>query len=165
MGGKAAKGRAEERQLGAVRRSVNIRPVALRLIFESADGEVRLIRKSRVDMVAPAPPVDIDQRGPGVYAEVRDGADRTIYRTNVSAQFHPTVEVFNPDGPVQRVDVPNQKRVVVLVVPESPDAQSLALVRHGGQEEQAVQGRLRAEFTAAEEELLRVSLSGEDMIE
>jgi len=66
-------------------------------------------------MIAPAPSNDGNQRGPGVYAEVRNVRDETVYQTNLSAQLHATVEVFAPTAPIQRVDA-RGKRVVVLVI-------------------------------------------------
>src|SRR5882724_12481815 len=104
--------------------------MAFRLILESNGDELRLVRKTRVNMIAPAPSTDGNQRGPGVYAEVRNVRDETVYQTNLSAQLHATVEVFATDAPIQRVDAPEQKRVVVLVIPDPPDAHSLVLVRH-----------------------------------
>jgi len=136
--------------------------MSYRVILESAGGEIRVIRKTRVDMIAPAMPVDVDQKGPGVYAEIRDDTDRTIYRTSISAQLAPTIEAFDADGAVQRVDAGDRKRVIVLVIPDSPEAHSLAVVRHGGEGAPASSARFRAEATSSEEELLRVPLSGGD---
>lgn len=135
--------------------------MSYRLILESAGDEIKVVRKMRVDIIAPSMPVGVDEKGPGVYAEVRDDADRTIYRTSISAQLDPTIEAFDSDGSVQRVDASDRKRVIVLVIPDSPDARSLALVRHHVRNTEASSSRLRVEDTAGEEELLRVPLSNE----
>jgi len=139
--------------------------MAFRLIFESDGNEIRLIRKSRVDMIAPAPPTDADQRSPGVFAEVRNDRDETMYQTNVSAQLQPTVEVFAPDAPIERVDAPNQKRVVVIVIPDPPDARSLVLVRRGGEEAVGAEEHLLSEGVTIKHELVRIPLVDKDLIE
>jgi hypothetical protein len=75
--------------------------MAFRLIFESDGGHVRLLRKNRVDMVAPAQAAETSRTAVGVFAEVRDDADETIYQIGMSPQLDPTREVFSPNAQVQ----------------------------------------------------------------
>jgi len=133
--------------------------MAFRLIFESDQGEIRLARRSRVEMLAPEQPAGMDQRGPGVFAEVRNDREETLYRANISSQLDPTVEVFAPDGSMQRVDAPGQTRVFVVITPDPPEARSLVVVRRGG-EPQAGDERVQTEAVTTEQELARVDLTG-----
>jgi len=61
-------------------------------------------------------------------------ATRRCTKTNLSAQLHATVEVFAPDAPIQRVDAPSKSVLLCLSIPDPPDAHSLVLVRHEGEE-------------------------------
>lgn len=131
--------------------------MAFRFIFESDGDRVRLVRKMRVDMVAPEQPVDTTQSAAGVYAELRNVDEETLYRANLSAQIQPTREVFSPDGRAERVATEGaRKRVAVVVAPDPEDAASVVVVRRRAAEEgRGIQGM---DAGADEEELERASL-------
>jgi poly(3-hydroxybutyrate) depolymerase len=137
--------------------------MAFRLIFESDGDRVRLVRKMRVDMDAPAQPASMSREAAGVFAELRNAADETIHQVSMSQQIESTREVFAPGAEVRRVDASDQKRVAMIVVPESPDAEAVVVVRRGGEGAGAGGRGVRAESAApAEEELERVSLRDDE---
>ncbi|HET7436922.1 MAG TPA: hypothetical protein VFN10_19595 [Thermoanaerobaculia bacterium] len=53
--------------------------MAWRLIFEAVGDELRVVRAQHVAMEAPAPPVEMPE-GHGVFAEMRDADEKTLYR-------------------------------------------------------------------------------------
>ncbi|HEY0372620.1 MAG TPA: hypothetical protein VGD79_11500 [Thermoanaerobaculia bacterium] len=129
--------------------------MAFRFIFESDGDGVRVRSKTRVDMIAPELPADPPEPAPGVYAELRDASEQTLYRANLSAQIAPTVEVFAPTGKVERVNAPGEKRIAVVVVPEAPEAASVVVVRRHDARQA---GDVRLESIEGDEELARASL-------
>lgn len=126
--------------------------MALRLIFE-ADGErVRVVRAQRVEMIAPE--LHTSDAATGVFAEMRDANESTLYRANLSPQLSRGMEVFSPDGAMTRIDAPERKQLAMLVVPDHEEATDVVVVRRGA----ALRGGgIRAEATS-EEELDRMSL-------
>ena len=111
-------------------------------------------------MIAPDPPTELAASGPGIFAEVRDHLDQTLFRANISSQVGLSVETFSPDGAIQRVDAPSQRRVILLVVPDPPEARSLVVTRRA-QGQTSGDGRFAARPFAEDQELMRVSLDEE----
>jgi hypothetical protein len=137
--------------------------MAFRLIFESDGDRVRLVRKTRVDMDAPAQAASMSREAPGVFAEVRNAADETIHQVSMTQQIDSTREVFSPHAEVRRVDAPDRKRVAMIVVPETPEAEALVVVRRAGETGGEGGRGIRAESVSpAEEELERVSLRDDE---
>lgn len=132
--------------------------MALRLIIETDGEHFRLVHKRHVDMIPPAPAAPVDPQREGVYAEVRNERDEPLYQQHLSAQLEPSMEVFSPDQSIHRVDVAQHKRTIMLVVPADAAARSLVFL----QSRPSVGGRLRAEATAAPQELGRILLTDED---
>jgi hypothetical protein len=134
--------------------------MAIRLIFEAQGDELRLIRHAHVDMEAPGAPVDNGIVAPGVYAEVRDVLEQTLYQANLSSQMASAVEVFSPEGRIQRVDVPAERKMLVVVAPDFAEAKSLVVVRRTApRATEGPHGRIRSE-SGSEQELTRVDLTG-----
>jgi hypothetical protein len=102
--------------------------MALRIILQATGDEYRLLRKpQRVEMIVPPAPVETDPGG--VYAELRDANDGTLYQHDISSRIAPTVEVFSEDGAIERVAVPARTRTIMLILPDDADARSLVVVR------------------------------------
>jgi len=99
----------------------------------------------------------------GIFAELRDPAEQTLYQVDVSPQLGGTMEVFAPNAQPKQAEVPARKRVVTVIVPDAPAGSSVVVVRRHGTP--AKQGRLAAEAARAEEELMRVSLSDDEVDE
>lgn len=135
--------------------------MAFRLTFESEGGTIRLLRKRRVDMIVPDEPVPDGQRASGVFAELRNEREETLHEVDLSQQFEPTLEVFSPTGAMQRIDAPEEKRLVVVILPEPAEASSVVVVRRGGHGRVPGDRRIRSEAAGAEE-LARVSLFDEE---
>jgi hypothetical protein len=134
--------------------------MAFRLIFEAEGDEVRLVRKQRVEMDAPEQPAASDARALGVFAELRNRDEETLYQLNLSPQLDHGVEVFAPDAAIRRVDAPAEKRFVVVVVPEQEDANAVVLVRRSGETPSNAVG-IAGESAEGTRELARVSLEEE----
>lgn len=130
--------------------------MAVRLILEAEGDRVRVVATRRVDMEAPAAPAEPTQ-APGFYAELRDEREQTLYQANLSSQITRSVEVFAPGGEIRRVDAPDEKRVVMVVAPDLPDATSLVVVRR----HEAGAGTLAMDQGADVEELARVDLTSD----
>ena len=138
--------------------------MAFRLIFESDGDRVRLVRKMRVDMDAPVQPASISREAPGVFAELRNAADETIHQVSMTPQIDATREVFSPHAEIRRVDAAGQKRMAMIVVPETPEAEALVVVRRGGEAAGEAGRGVRAESVEpVEEELERVSLRDDEL--
>ena len=134
--------------------------MAIRLIFEAQGDELRLVRQGRVEMEAPGAPVANRSGAPGVYAEVRDALEQTLYQANLSSQMSSGVEAFSPEGAIQRVDAPAERKLFVVVAPDFADARSLVVVRRTApRATDGPHGRVRAE-SEPEQELMRVDLTG-----
>jgi hypothetical protein len=102
--------------------------MALRIILEASGDDYRMLREpQRVEMVVPPAPVAAESGG--VHAELRDADDRTLYQHDLSSHVTQTVEVFAPDGAIERVAVPERTRTIMLILPDDADARSLVLVR------------------------------------
>lgn len=136
--------------------------MAFRLTFESDGDAVRLVRKRRVDMIAPDEPAEARENAPGVWAELRNAHDETVHQVDLSQQFEPTAEVFSESGRIERVDAPDEKRLITVIVPEPADAREVVVVRRGGSGRVPGSRRMRSEAADAAEELARVSLFDED---
>lgn len=135
--------------------------MAFRLIFEAQGNEIRLVRRERVDMLAPATTTDPAERRAGIYAEVLNDRKETLYQTNLSPQLDAGVEVFAPSGEVQRVDAPERRRIVMVVVPETPEAESLVVVKRASPFA-ASERVVNAESVETDEVLVRVSLTNDE---
>lgn len=126
----------------------------IRLVIETDGNEFRLVRRDRVEMTLPAV-VQPGAGGGGVVAELQGKAGKSLFRQSVSSQVDPGTEVFSPDG-MRRVDLPERKRVLVLLVPDDEPAESLVFFAPepgSGKQRRGV---------AREREVGRISLGSED---
>lgn len=126
----------------------------IRLVIETDGTEFRLVRRDRVEMTLPAV-VQPDAGGAGVVAELRGKAGKSLFRQSVSSQFDVGTEVFSPDG-MRRVDLPERKRVLVLLVPDDDPAESLVFLAPEPGSAKERRG------VAREREVGRISLASED---
>jgi hypothetical protein len=133
--------------------------MAFRLVFEAEGDQVRLVRKQRVEMDAAGQPAVTEARPLGVFAELRNRDEETLYQLNLSPQLDHGVEVFAPDAGIRRVDAAAEKRFVVVVVPEDEQANAVVVVRRDGPTDGV---GIAAESAGGTRELARVSLDDED---
>jgi hypothetical protein len=123
------------------------------VILEERDGEFRLVRKQRVEMLPPAAATSVDAAQEDVYAELRDANEHALYQQSIAAQLASGTEVFAPDGSMQRLPS-SRPRMIMLVLPDEAAARALVFLRTRPPRE----GRLRQEATAGPEELGRIPL-------
>ena len=98
---------------------------SVRLIFEFAAGGVRLLEQHPVNVTVG---LFRDQEA-GDHVEVRDREGRTVSRVPVRAGLGSNVETF-PQDPYIGSDAPRVlPNIVTVVVPVSPDADHVAVVR------------------------------------
>ena len=105
-------------------------PGAVRLVFEIADGEVRLVSRQAVDVVVPdVDPVTGYEGEQGFWVETRTADGRTIHRRVLPDPFAADVEVFSadPGGSIARVPDTEPSRLVTVLVPASDAADHVAL--------------------------------------
>ena len=79
----------------------------------------------RVDMLVP--PVDSATSGEsGFWVEIRDGADRTVYRRVLGDALQDSIEVFaeNPEETIVRRPSPPGPREFVVIVPDTGEPAS-----------------------------------------
>ena len=106
--------------------------MVLRVIVEVQGNEYRLVHAGHVDMLAPAQPIQLEGVAApleGEYAELRNDRDEPVYQHSLSSQLDASVEVFSSGGSARRVDAPDRKQTVMLMLPDQPDAESIVFMR------------------------------------
>ena len=104
-----------------------------RLQIRWRDGEYVIVGEVRVDeMTLPASDEFAGDRTTtdigGCWFELRDGAERVLYRQVVTDPIEGGDEMFEASGTVHRVDVHHEDTTFELLVPDIADAQNLVLV-------------------------------------
>jgi hypothetical protein len=105
---------------------------SLRVLFSLANGEVTVLKVTRVAMRALAPPpAPPQENSSGFWFEVRDKEGKLLYHRPFPHGDLDSVEVFDdPEGgTIRRVPVKDSERKVELIVPDIPGAAELAV--HG----------------------------------
>lgn len=100
---------------------------AIRLTFMHRAGKVRLQSRVNVDTRIPAGQPTGDH---GFWAELRDSSNNPLHRQIIHNPIPDDREVFSPDPSrsVQRISGARAEDVFSILVPDLPDAQSVALV-------------------------------------
>jgi hypothetical protein len=106
----------------------------IRLIFGySADG-VTLISRQRVEMTLPAQdPASHDALPHAFIAEVRGSDDRVLHRAAIANPSESHREVFSEEAgrSISRVPVAQPNGAFTVIVPDTPEADHLALLTAG----------------------------------
>ena len=102
----------------------------LRLTFRVADGEVRLVRYERLDMITPPSIGERPEAGKhgGFWVELRDANDRALFHRVLHSPLGDSVEVHSPDGKIQRVFGPSSESIFEVLLPDHDEASTVALV-------------------------------------
>ena|SRR5690242_9172615 len=104
-------------------------PPALRLTFSYDGSDVRLESELRLEM--PAPPSDPLEHPDeaGFWSELRDENDTPLYRQVVQNPIRIDAEVYSDesDPPIQRQRLDGVGGTFDLVVPDLPEARTIAL--------------------------------------
>jgi hypothetical protein len=119
---------------------------AIRLIFEYDGDRVRVVQQTPVDIAPSSLPAATGEGG-GVFVEVRDAGDRTLAR--VPAPPHAlssSLETFpeRHDQPITRTDAPRATGAFTVVVPVTPAADHVTIVRVAANASDARGSELRA---------------------
>lgn len=110
---------------------------AMRLIFEYAGDQVRLVSQQPVEMVLSG--FDPTQTGhPGYFVDARNARGRALARVPTSDAFSTSMEVFpeTHDDPISRIDIARPHGAFTVVVP-APEKTDHFSVIHIGQGEPA----------------------------
>jgi hypothetical protein len=103
---------------------------ALRLTFSYERSNVQLNAVQRVTMrPLPADPLQVPQNAAGFWVELRDAADRPLYRrvTQNPVRFAAEFPTGESDRPLAWGDLDEPRGAFVLVVPDLPAAQTVLL--------------------------------------
>ena len=103
---------------------------AVRLTFSYERGDIWLIDRQRVDMIAPpGEPDRIARHAIGSWVELRDVRNRVLYQRVVSQPIRFETETFGerPGDPLGWRPVADPSGSFALVVPDLPDAERVAL--------------------------------------
>jgi len=103
---------------------------AVRLIFEYEGDRVRVVQQTPVDIAPSSLPVAKDE-GSGVFVEVRDAGDRTLARVPAPHDLSSSLEIFpeRHDQPITRTDAARATGAFTVVVPVTPAADHVTIVR------------------------------------
>lgn len=107
------------------------RPRTLRLVFAYEGDDVRLLSAERVEMTPlPSDALEPVEKAAGFWYELRDGAERTLYRRIAQNPMRTSAELLtdDPDRPLRRVEIPDPGGEFVLLTPDLDDAQTLVFV-------------------------------------
>jgi len=118
--------RNDSRQSGSTTRPGK----ALRLTFQVSEGEVRLIRHERLNMICPPSTGETPEAGKhgGFWIELRDTNDRPLFHRVLNSPLADSVEVFEPDGTIKREFGPAGDRIFEVLLPDHEEAGSVALM-------------------------------------
>jgi hypothetical protein len=106
----------------------------IRLIFAHSGDKVTLISRQRVEMTLPAEEPASDDALPHEFvAEVRTADERVLHRTAIPNPLESHREVFSeePGRSISRVPVAQPEGGFSVIVPDTPEADHLALMMTG----------------------------------
>jgi hypothetical protein len=103
----------------------------LRLTFQVANGEVRLVKHERLNMICP-PSIgqkpEVGRHG-GFWVELRDPQERVLFHRVLDSPLGDSVEVHSPDGKIERVTgIPVAESIFEVLVPDYDEASTVALI-------------------------------------
>lgn len=130
----------------------------IRLTFQTTGGEVKLLSEEHLDMICPpviGQPPEGGRHG-GYWMELRDARDQVLFHRLLHSPFASSVEVHSPDGKIQRVFGPPMDGIFEVLVPEAPEARSVALM---GEPPDPKSGMARE---GGSREIARFDLAGKD---
>jgi hypothetical protein len=106
---------------------------AIRLLCRYQDEQVEVYATDRVDMLTPSSDsLGSFERDVGFWLELRSAQGKPLYRQIMPDPFEPSVEVFgepNEPNPIYRAPIEKIAGHLVLLMPDEPEADYVALVR------------------------------------
>jgi len=138
----------------------------LRLTFQVAGGEIQLLRHERLGMITPpsAGPAPEVGKHAGFWVELRDANDRVLFHRVLHLPLGDSVEVYSPDGTIQREFGPTPESTFEVLIPDYDEATSLAFCGEylNAEAFRAQQADLAAEPPPPSRELARFEIPKED---
>ncbi|HEV7239439.1 MAG TPA: hypothetical protein VGQ36_09375 [Thermoanaerobaculia bacterium] len=110
----------------------------LRLTFSYQGQAIELVSTQAVDMkIPPADSLAWDEKSSGFWVVLRDGGGQPLYRRVTNNPIQTSVEVpsDDPQRPLERHEVASPEGVFVLLVPDLPQARTVALFSSPGTQE------------------------------
>ncbi|WP_171163536.1 hypothetical protein [Streptomyces sp. I05A-00742] len=107
------------------------RRAAVRLIFEYAGPDIRLVSRQQVEAAPPpSDPIEEERDVQGFWVELRDAEQRPLYRRVMHPPVRHDAEVFSddPERSIARVPVEEPRGAFAVLVPDLGDADHIALV-------------------------------------
>jgi hypothetical protein len=98
------------------------------LTFAYRESDVELVGVERVAMITPAIPSPEAEQA-GYFAEVRDASGDLLHSRPLHDPLRHTIEVFEEDGSIHRVENPKREGEFQVLVPDLPAAEEFSL--HG----------------------------------
>ena len=133
---------------------------AMRLTFSYDGDDVKLVSQQRTEMLVPPSDYVKDYgKYKGFWAEVRSGADKTLYRTVMHNPTKNDAEVFpeSPGGEITREPAPKRKGVFVVLVPDTDKGEDVILCRSAPETRGPTRG-IRSLANKPAKEILRLKL-------
>src|SRR5262245_9164032 len=102
---------------------------ALRLVLEYEGRNFTVAQRHEVTMaVPPSDPIQGYEGQSGFWYELRDANGKVLYRRVIGKPLGAGVEVHDPETGSRWYDVKESSGVIVALVPDLPNAESLVLV-------------------------------------
>lgn len=120
---------ADEKQTGKAPAQPASR-TSWRLTFRWDGAQIELINRRQVQMIAPATTGEQPIAGEhaGIWLELRDAADKTLYHRSITRLMGAKAEVFHPDGAMTHHLGDPGIGQFEIVVPDLPQAAWLCIV-------------------------------------
>ena len=104
----------------------------LRLTFQSANGEVRLVQQERLDMITPptvGEPPEVG-KNTGFWVELQDDKGSVLAHRLIHAPTRESVEVHSPDGSIRRITGAPTNSTFEVLLPDQDNASTAVLIGH-----------------------------------
>ena len=100
---------------------------SLRLTFRIVDGEVKLMSFERLDMVCPRPLGVTPEPGKhgGFWIDLRDESNNVLYYRVLDNPLGDSVEVYSPDGKIERVSGAVNGNTFEVTLPDDSNAKTI----------------------------------------
>lgn len=102
----------------------------LRLTFQVANGVIRLVSHERLNMICPpsiGEPPKAGQNG-GFWIELRDARDHLLFHRVLNNPLGDSIEVYSPDGKIQRVFGDVKENVFDVLLPDEDKAKTIVFI-------------------------------------
>lgn len=113
---------------------------SVRFICSLSGGKLQLVKKQHVAMISPYREMSHDHtQQPGLWIELRRSDGKTVYQQLIHDPLDENVEVHsgNEDEPFSWKKTVSMEKIIILLVPEVPGAESFVVLKRGSEEKSA----------------------------